>query len=80
MLFTHVVVPLDPNFDRTVVQADSARDDTKRFQYRIRVEWGSQAIGEIARENDIRTVHYADLETLSVLGVWTQRWVTIYGE
>lgn len=28
----------------------------------------------------IETVHYADLETLSVLGVWNQRWVHVYGE
>ena len=79
-IFTHVVVPLDANFDRTVVQAGSARDDTKRFQYRVRIEWGDQAIGEIASRNGMHTVHYADLETLSVLGVWTQRWVRIYGE
>jgi len=80
VVFTHVVVPLDANFDRTVFQADSARDDTKRFQYRVRIEWGDQAIGEIARRHGIHTVHYADLETLSILGVWTQRWVRIYGE
>ncbi len=79
-VFTHVVVPLDTNFDRTAVQADSARDDTKRFQYRVRIEWGDQAIGEIARRHGIHTVHYADVETLSLLGVWTQRWVRIYGE
>lgn len=79
-VFTHVVVPLDVNFDRTVVHDDSARDDTKRFQYRVRIEWGDQAIGEIARKHGLHTVHYADLEVLSVLGVWTQRWVRIYGE
>jgi hypothetical protein len=80
VVFTHVVVPLDANFDRTLVQTGSARDDTKRFQYRVRVEWGDQAVGEIAQRNGIETVHYADLETLSVLGVWSQRWVRIYGE
>jgi hypothetical protein len=28
----------------------------------------------------ITTIHYADLETLSVLGIWTQRWAVVYGE
>ncbi len=24
--------------------------------------------------------HYADLEMLSVMGIWTQRWVHVHGE
>jgi hypothetical protein len=28
----------------------------------------------------IETVHYADLETRSFLGIWTEQWVHVYGE
>ena len=81
LVFSWVVVPLDTNFDRTPVVERSASDDTKKLQYRgVRVEWGDEGIGAIARKNGLHTVHYADLEVLNVLGVWTQRWVRIYGE
>ena len=81
LVFSYVVLPLDTNFDRTPVVERSASDDTKKLQYRgVRVEWGDEGIGAIARKNGLHTVYYADLETLNVLGVWTQRWVRIYGE
>lgn len=81
VVFTRTVLPLDVNLDRTDVHQVSARNSSKRLQYRgIRVEWGDSAIGEIAREHGIHSVRYADAETLSVLGIWTQRWVRIYGE
>ena len=38
-----------------------------------------KGIGSIAKENGFKEVYYADLRTLSILGVWTQRFVTIYG-
>lgn len=80
-VFSYTVVPLDVNFDRTPVLEKSASDNTKKVQYRgLRIEWGDEAIGEIAREHGLQTVHYADLEVLNVLGIWTQRWVRIYGE
>ena len=41
--------------------------------------WDTNGIGEIGKENGLEEVYYADLETLSVLGIWTQRWVHVYG-
>jgi hypothetical protein len=35
--------------------------------------------GTIARDYGFEEVYYADLQTLRVLGVWPQRFVTIYG-
>jgi hypothetical protein len=78
-LYTNVTVPLDLNLDATpLVEQDDDRD-VKTFQYYIRVDWGDASIGTIAKENGFEKVHYADLRTLRVLGVWTQRFVTIYG-
>jgi len=40
----------------------------------------SNAIGDIARKNGINTLYYADLETLSVLTIWRQYTVHVYGQ
>jgi hypothetical protein len=47
---------------------------------RLQVDWGSTAIGDGMRAAGLTRVHYADLETLSILGLWTQRWIHLYGE
>ncbi len=79
-LFTHVVVPLDVNLNETPVFTQRAENHGQRFQYYVRIEWGHQGVGEIAREQGLNKVYYADLETWSVLGIWTQRYVHVYGE
>ena len=78
-LYTHITTPLDLDLNSTPVVRDSADSDVKTFQYYIRIDWGSNAIGEIAKEHGFETVYYADLETLRVLGVWTQQYVHVYG-
>ncbi len=42
--------------------------------------WDSNAIGDIAKEHGIETVYYADLEELSVLGIWHEYTIHIYGK
>jgi hypothetical protein len=79
-IYSHVTVPLDVNLDRTPVYGEHARESWNTFQYYVRVDWGSAGIGDIAKEHGFDRVHYADLETLSVLGLWTQRWARVYGE
>ncbi len=46
----------------------------------MRVDWGSDGIGDIAKRHGFARVDYADVETLTVLGVWTQQWARVYGE
>jgi len=79
-LYSHVTVPLDVNLDRTPVHRDQAQDALRTFNYFIRVDWGSDGIGDIAKRHGFKRVYYADLETLTVLGVWRQRWAHVYGE
>jgi hypothetical protein len=79
-IYTHTTVPLDTNFDRTPVFQKEADDSVNTLQYYIRVDWGNAAIGKIAKDHGFQRVYYADLETLSVLGFWTQQFVHIYGE
>jgi hypothetical protein len=80
LVYTDVVRPVVVNFQETPVQQQMVLDDVKRFQYRIRVEWGDEAIGTIARKHGITRVYYADLRTRSFFGVWTQRWLHVYGD
>jgi hypothetical protein len=80
IIYTHTFEPLTTNFDRTPAASDRAGGDTKQLDYSyLRVLWSGNGIGEIAKENGFETVYYADLETLRVLGIWTQEWAHVYG-
>ncbi|NOT32299.1 MAG: hypothetical protein HOP15_17775 [Planctomycetes bacterium] len=78
-VYTHTTQPLTTDFHQTPVVGDEAAGDVKEIQYYVRVLWSTNGIGAIAKANGFDKVHYADLETLSVLGIWTQQWVHVYG-
>lgn len=79
LVYTHTYEPLSTDFHSTPVVTDQEAGDVKEISYYVRVLWSGNAIGDIAREHGFETVNYADLETLRVLGVWTQRWAHVYG-
>ena len=85
-IYTHVTKPLDVNLNHTPVHDGGRGESWKTLRIPItsglfiQVDWGSDAIGDTARRAGMTTIHYADLETLSVLGLWTQRWAVVYGE
>ncbi len=86
LAYTHVTRPLTTHFNRTPV-ADGfvAEGDVKDLNLRyntflfVRVIWDENSIGSIAKEAGLREIYYADLETFSVLGIWTQYTVHVYG-
>lgn len=80
LIYTHKVRPLDINHTRTQAVQESQRGDIKHIQYIVSVTWDSNAIGDIARKNGIKMIHYADLETIRVLSFWRQFIVHVYGE
>jgi len=80
LIYTHITVPLDSNLDRTTLELNSEEGDIKVFRYYVDVQWDSNAIGDIAKQHGIEKVYFADLEELSVLGVWSQYTVHIYGK
>ncbi len=45
----------------------------------LSAEWDSRALGDIAREHGMEELHYADLETLSILGVYKEKRIHLYG-
>ena len=79
LLYTHTFEPLTTNFHRTPVVSEQAAGDTKQIDYYVRVLWSGNGIGEIAKQHGFERVYYADLETLRVLGIWTQEWAHVYG-
>lgn len=79
LIYSHTRQPLTTDFHRTPASTQTASGDTKQIDYYVRVLWSGNAIGDIARQHGFETVNYADLETLRVLGVWTQQWAHVYG-
>jgi len=42
--------------------------------------WGSAAIGDVAKKEGMREVYYADLEIFSVLKIWNEYTIHVYGK
>jgi hypothetical protein len=78
-LYVHTVEPLTTDFHDTRVVSATGRGDVKQIDYYVRLTWSANAIGEIAKQQGFDEVHYADLETLQILGIWTQQWAHVYG-
>ena len=79
LVYTHTFEPLTTNFNRTTAVSEHAAGDTKQIDYYVRVLWSGNGIGEIGKQYGFDEVYYADLETLRVLGIWTQEWAHVYG-
>jgi hypothetical protein len=79
LVYTHTFEPLTTNFNRTPAVSENAAGDTKQIDYYVRVLWSGNGIGEIGKQHGFERVYYADLETLRVLGIWTQEWAHVYG-
>ena len=80
LLFTKSTLPLDTNLSHTRKVPHYEKGDVKHLHYYMDVMWSSNAIGDIARQHGIESVHFADLETLSVLGIFKRYTVHVYGE
>ena len=79
MIYTHITTPLDLNMDRTPIPVVDDDGDIKHFRYYVDIMWGSNAIGDIAKQNGFDEVYFADREFLSVLGIWEQETIHVYG-
>ena len=86
LAYTHVTRPLTTHFNRTPVgDGCVAEGDVKDLNLRynaclfVRVLWDENSIGSIAKQAGFEEIYYADLETFSILGIWTQYSVHVYG-
>ena len=92
-IYTQTTLPLDTNFDDTPsgIEGHEAADPkgawtTIRlptgflFGFGLYIDWGDASVASALEDAGIETVHYADLEITSILTVWTQRKLRVYGE
>ncbi len=80
IVYTHTKRPLDTNMSRTPTSNRNEAGDLKHISFYVNVMWDSAAIGDIAKENGINTIYFADLETLRILTIWNQYTVHVYGK
>lgn len=80
-IYTHTITPLPSDLRNTTSSDSTAMSDSKDFNYSyVRIVWGGYGIAEAAKAAGLQEVYFADLETLSVLGIWTQQWIHVYGK
>jgi TRL-like protein family len=81
ILYTHTVQPLTINHRETPIAGTEGQNEIKHIQIPyVGIMWGDAALGDIAREKGLRDLYYADLEVLSVLTIWRQHTVHLYGK
>jgi hypothetical protein len=80
IVYTHTREPLTLNHHATPAAGTEATNDIKHIQFPyVGIAWGDDSLGDIAREKGLHELYYADLEYLSVLTVWRQYTVHLYG-
>jgi len=80
LIYTHVIVPLDRDMDGTPIRRSHGKRDAKELNVNfVRIAWGSAGIVDAARQHGLVQIDYVDLETRSILGIWTQRYALVYG-
>jgi len=91
-VYHHTTEPLDVNFNETPSVLGDARGEARGDSWKsvviplvglagqIQFDWGDMSVARAIEQTGFQTVHYADLETRSILGLWTQRWLHVYGE
>jgi hypothetical protein len=91
-IYQHTTQPVDVNFNETPSGLGDARGEARGDSWktlviplvvvagRLQFDWGDMSVARAIEQTGFETVHYADLETRSILGIWTQRWLHVYGE
>ena len=84
-VYTRVKFPLTTDLNQTPAAVSTGNGKIVRIKepfsgYGIYAEFNSNAIGEIAKRHGLKTVYYADIERLSILGIWRHDEVIVCGE
>ncbi|HTG02263.1 MAG TPA: TRL domain-containing protein [Nitrospirota bacterium] len=85
-LYVHTREPLTLDMHRTPVANVEKEGSIKLItfppftgDYKL-IAWGTAAIGDVAKKEGMQEVYYADLEIFSVLRVWNEYTVHVYGK
>lgn len=84
-IFMHTCTPLTVDLHNTPVVKKSGHGSVIHIQepisgYGVYTELKTNAIGDIARKYNLKTVYWADLEVFNILGVYRWNRVHLYGE
>ena len=86
IIYTNIRVPLTENLRHTPMPSNppsngrtlEIKEPFTGFGLYARVD--SNAIGDIARQNGMQTLYFADQQRFSILGIWTTVKTILYGE
>jgi hypothetical protein len=84
--YVHTVEPLTVDVRRTPVAKIEKEGTMKVIAvppivfYAPLVAWGKTAIGEVAKQQGMKEVYYADLEVFRILWIWNEFTVHVYGK
>lgn len=86
-IYVHTREPLTLNMDRTPVSSVEKQGSVKLVSFprfggaaTPLVAWGNAAIAQVAKEQGMQEVYFADLEIFRVLRVWNEYTVHVYGK
>lgn len=79
-LYAHTTQPLTTNFQATPVGGEMGHGSTKQISVQVQAQWDSNGIGEIAKQANLETIYFADIETLRILRFWKKKTVHVYGQ
>lgn len=84
-IYEHYRKPFTTDLNSTAVAWKTGQGKVVEVQeplsgYGVSAEFNSNAVGDIARENGISKVYWADMEYFNVLGIWKEQRLFIYGE
>ncbi len=81
ILYTHTTIPLTLDMHHTKIVSTSGQGDIKHIQIAyIGAAWGDASIGSVAKKYGLHELYFADLERLSVLTIWNQYTLHLYGQ
>jgi len=83
LIYTHTWTPLTVDEHTTKVVPSSGMGDIKHIALlhpALSVAWDDAALGDIAKKNGLQELYFADLEYFSILHVWNDYTVHLYGK
>jgi hypothetical protein len=84
-LYVHTRQPVTLDMQQTPVTSYEQTGSIKLITWpslnnQALIAWGSGAIGDVAKEQGMKEVYFADVEIFSVLRVWNEYTVHVYGK
>ena len=84
-IYVHTRQPFTVNMDRTPVSSVEKQGTVKLISFPYYggtaqlAAWGDAAIGQVEKEQGMQEVYFADLEIFSVLRIWNEYTLHVYG-